>query len=190
MLERDGYEIEPWRVSHRGPALGYVLPRARPAGGLRPGKAARRRASTEGPEFGRVQRGETVDGVTPEQVMGPTRARTQAHALRRHAPVRRAARGRPPERRADPRGDVRDRGGRARRTRPATRPRRRRPAIARDAEVKLLALNHFSIRYPARAHPRRGARDLRQHGAAARLRHDRDPVRRARRARAAPLGRA
>ena len=27
----------------------------------------------EGPEFGRVQRGETVRGVTPEQVLGPPR---------------------------------------------------------------------------------------------------------------------
>ena len=29
--------------------------------------------SSPGPDFGRLQRGETVDGVAPEQVMGPTR---------------------------------------------------------------------------------------------------------------------
>jgi len=34
---------------------------------------ARARGLTEGPEFGRVQRGETINGVTPEDVMGPPR---------------------------------------------------------------------------------------------------------------------
>ncbi len=72
LLERDGYEIEPVAVSHRGPALAYVLSEYDRPGVFDP-EAARRAGLTEGPDFGRVQRGETVNGVSPDQVMGPTR---------------------------------------------------------------------------------------------------------------------
>src|SRR6516165_10582999 len=53
VLERDGYKIAPVAVAHRvSNALGDVL----------------------GPEFGYLQRGETVRVVRPEQVLGPPRA--------------------------------------------------------------------------------------------------------------------
>ena len=52
----------------------------------------------------------------------------------------------------------------------------------RGANVKLLALTHLSHPLLPARDPRRGARDLREHGRPARLRHDRGPVPRARRA--------
>ena len=79
-----------------------------------------------GPEFGRVQRGETVRGVSPEQVMGPSRPGRKLVLSGDTRPcdaIRIAAH------RADlldARGDVRAGGGRSRRSRTATRPPRRR----------------------------------------------------------------
>jgi ribonuclease Z len=59
-------------VRHRGEAYGYALIEAD-----RPGRfdaeVAQRLGVTPGPDFGRLQRGETVDGVTPEQVVGEAR---------------------------------------------------------------------------------------------------------------------
>src|ERR1700729_2772770 len=66
---RDGYRIAPVPVSHRGPALGYVLFEDERPGVFDPA-AALRLGLREVPEFGRVQRGETINGVTPDQVMG------------------------------------------------------------------------------------------------------------------------
>ena len=60
--------------------------------------------------------------------------------------------------------------------------------IAREAEVRLLALTHLSTRYAGARDPRRGARGLRAHGRPARLRHDRDPVPREGRADARSAG--
>lgn len=76
-LERNGYAIRPVRVDHRVNALGYVLEEH-----LRPGRfdleTAKKLGVTPGPDFGKLQKGETVkaaDGteVKPEQVMGPSR---------------------------------------------------------------------------------------------------------------------
>ena len=72
VLERDGYRIAPVPVSHRGPALGYVLYEDERPGVFDP-EAAVRLGLEPGPEFGRVQRGETVRGVSPDQVLGPPR---------------------------------------------------------------------------------------------------------------------
>jgi ribonuclease Z len=72
VLERSGYTIAPVEVAHRGPALGYVLYEDERPGAFDP-EAAVRRGITPGPEFGLLQRGETVRGVLPEQVMGPAR---------------------------------------------------------------------------------------------------------------------
>ena len=51
-------------MSHRGPALGYVFHELRPARRLRSRKGTREAGLIEGPDFGRVQRGETVNGVS------------------------------------------------------------------------------------------------------------------------------
>jgi ribonuclease Z len=72
IVEFDGYEIHALRVRHRGEAYGYAL-----VEDDRPGRfdaeLATRLGVTPGPDFGRLQRGETVGDVTPEQVVGETR---------------------------------------------------------------------------------------------------------------------
>jgi ribonuclease Z len=72
IVEFDDYEIHALRVRHRGEAYGYALVEAD-----RPGRfdaaLAERLGVTPGPDFGRLQRGETVDGVAPEQVVGEAR---------------------------------------------------------------------------------------------------------------------
>ena len=145
-LERDGYRIAPVAVSHRGPALGYALYEDE-----RPGEfhkeTALRLGLEEGPEFGRVQRGETIRGVTPDQVLGPARpgrklvlsgdtrpcdalriAAHRADVLVHEATFAEDER----ERAAD--------NGHSTAQQAAT--------IARGAEVTLLALNHVSTRHP------------------------------------------
>jgi ribonuclease Z len=72
VLERDGYRIAPVPVRHRGAAFGYVLYEDERPGAFDPATAVRL-GLTPGPEFGRLQRGETVGGVTPDQVLGPPR---------------------------------------------------------------------------------------------------------------------
>jgi ribonuclease Z len=71
-LVRDGYKIAPVPVAHRTPAFGYVLYEDERPGEFDP-EAAQRMGVAPGPDFGRLQRGETVSGVAPEQVMGPSR---------------------------------------------------------------------------------------------------------------------
>jgi ribonuclease Z len=148
LQERDGYDILPVAVSHRGAALGYVFHELDRPGVFDPARAASL-GLTPGPDFGRVQRGETVDGVSPEQVMGPTRAGRKftfsgdtrpSDALREAAHL----------------SDVLihestfaiEEAERAHLTGHSTAAQA--AGVARDAEVKLLALNHISIRYPAR----------------------------------------
>jgi ribonuclease Z len=71
-MERDGYRVAAFAVEHRVPALGYALFEEQ-----RPGRfdaaLAERLGVRPGPDFGRLQRGEAVDGVAPEQVMGEAR---------------------------------------------------------------------------------------------------------------------
>jgi ribonuclease Z len=148
ILERDGYEIEAVAVAHRGPAFGYVLHEHDRPGIFDP-ERAREAGLTEGPDFGRVQRGETVGGVSPEMVMGPVRTGrklTISGDTRPCDALREAAH----------RSDVLiheatfaiDDAERAAQTGHSTSTQA--AGIARDAEVGLLALNHLSIRYPAR----------------------------------------
>ncbi len=72
ILERAGYRIAPVLAAHRTTALGYILYEDE-----RPGQfdaeAATRLGLKPGPEFGLVQRGEVVRGVSPEQVLGHSR---------------------------------------------------------------------------------------------------------------------
>jgi len=66
-------EVQAFNVRHRGRAFGYALVEDE-----RPGRfdaeLATRLGVSFGPDFGRLQRGETVNGVRPEQVVGPARA--------------------------------------------------------------------------------------------------------------------
>jgi ribonuclease Z len=72
ILERDGYRIAAVPVAHRGAAFAYVLYEDERPGEFDPVRAAAL-GLIPGPEFGRVQRGETIRGVSGEQVMGPRR---------------------------------------------------------------------------------------------------------------------
>jgi ribonuclease Z len=71
-LERDGYRIAAFAVRHAGGALGYALVEDDRPGHLDPARAEELGVAP-GPDFGRLQRGETVNGVAPEQVMGEDR---------------------------------------------------------------------------------------------------------------------
>src|SRR5215217_87668 len=141
----DGYLVSPFPVRHRVEAYGYAF-----VEDDRPGRfdaqAARRLGVAEGPDFGRLQRGEVVGGVTPDQVVGETRpgrrivysgdtAPCQAVEVFAH------------------RADVlvheatflSDERARARETSHSTAAQA--AEVARDAGVRLLALCHLSTRY-------------------------------------------
>ncbi|MHB8658813.1 MAG: ribonuclease Z [Solirubrobacteraceae bacterium] len=148
VLDRDGYKISPIAVAHRGAAYAYVLYED-----ARPGVFDPRRATelglTPGPQFGLVQRGQTVAGVSPEQVMGPSRPGRKLVVSGDTMPceaLRVAAHG----------ADVliheatfaEDEADRARETRHSTAAQA--ASVARLAEVRLLALTHISTRYPVR----------------------------------------
>ena len=148
ILERDGYEIETVAVSHRGTAVGYVFHEYDRPGVFDPDKA-RQAGLQEGPDFGLVQRGETINGVSPEMVMGPTRPGRKLTISGDTRPcdnLREAAHN----------SDLLiheatfaiEDAERAHQTGHSTATQA--AWIAREAEVKLLALNHLSIRYPAR----------------------------------------
>ncbi len=146
VLRRDGYRIAPVAVSHRGPAVGYVLFEDERPGVFDP-QAARQLGLREGPEFGRVQRGETIRGVGPDQVLGPARPGRKLVLSGDTAPcegLRIAAHG----------ADVlvheatfaTEEHERAVETGHSTAVEA--AMIARDAEVGLLALTHVSTRHP------------------------------------------
>ncbi|UJA20184.1 ribonuclease Z [Thermoleophilia bacterium SCSIO 60948] len=72
----EGFEVYAFGVDHRTPALGYALVEDDRPGRLDP-QAAQRLGVAPGPDFGRLQRGEAVEGsngtVRPEQVVGEDR---------------------------------------------------------------------------------------------------------------------
>ena len=145
VLDRDGYRIAPVPVAHRGPAFGYVVFEDERPGEFDP-EAAVRLGLNAGPEFGRVQRGETVRGVTAAQVMGLPRPGRKVVLSGDTSPcetLRVAAH------RADLliheatfAGEERARAaetGHSTAAQAAT--------VARDSEVGMLALTHLSTRY-------------------------------------------
>jgi ribonuclease Z len=145
VLERDGYSIAAFAVDHRVRAIGYALIEDE-----RPGRFDEHRALElgvkPGPDFGRLQRGEEVDGVRPEQVLGePRRGRKvvlggdtapcdMTRAVAHHADllVHEAT-------------FTVEEAERARETGHSTA--RDAAQLAADAEVALLALTHVSPRY-------------------------------------------
>jgi ribonuclease Z len=145
-VRREGYLVAAVPVSHRAPSsFGYaIVEDARP--GHLDAQLAERLGVKPGPDFGRLQRGETVDGVSPEQVMGAQRegrkivlsgdtqpcealriAAHEADVLVHEATF------------------IDDEMDRARVTAHSTA--RQAAELARDAEVRLLALTHISTRY-------------------------------------------
>jgi ribonuclease Z len=149
-IERDGYRLEVFPVEHGVAALGYAL-----VENERPGQfdvaAADARGVPDGPERGALQRGLSVTlpngtTVTPAQVLGPPRAGRKLVLTGDTAPsasVVDAAAG----------ADVlvheatflADERERARETMHSTAGEA--ALVAREAEVRLLALTHLSTRY-------------------------------------------
>jgi ribonuclease Z len=137
--------ITPFPVKHRVEAYGYAFVEDE-----RPGRfdveAARALGVPEGPAWGRLQRGESVAGIAPEQVMGETRQGRRIVISGDTAPCQAV------EVFAH-RADVlvheatfmEDERARARETAHSTA--RQAAEIARDAGVGLLALTHLSTRY-------------------------------------------
>jgi ribonuclease Z len=143
---RDGYLIAAVPVSHRrDSSFGYALVEEPRPGHLDP-RLAEELGVRPGPDFGRLQRGETVAGVAPEQVMGPSRegrkivlsgdtepcevlaiAAHQADVLVHEATF------------------AEEDAERAGLTSHSTA--RQAAELARDAEVRMLALTHISSRY-------------------------------------------
>jgi ribonuclease Z len=141
----DGYVVAPFPVEHRVRAYGYSF-----AENDRPGRfdaeTATRLGVTPGPDFGRLQAGETVNGVTPDQVLGePRRGRrivytgdttpcqaTEVFAHEADLLVHEAT-------------FLDDELARARETGHSTA--RQAAEVASAAGVKLLALTHLSTRY-------------------------------------------
>jgi ribonuclease Z len=150
-LERGEYVVAAFSVAHRVPALGYAL-----IEDDRPGRFDELRAKqlgvSPGPDFGRLQRGETVRGatgdVTPEQVLGEARRGRKVVLSGDTAPC-------------DMTRAMADKADllvhestfmhedleRAHETGHSTA--RQAAMLAADAEVELLALTHVSTRYPA-----------------------------------------
>jgi ribonuclease Z len=145
-VQRDGYVVAAIPVSHKGAAsFGYAIVEDSRPGHLDPA-LAEQLGVRPGPDFGRLQRGETVNGVRAEQVLGPTRegrkivlsgdtspcealaiAAYQADLLVHEATF------------------VEEEAERARQTFHSTA--RQAAELAREADVRLLVLTHVSSRY-------------------------------------------
>jgi ribonuclease Z len=141
----DDFVIASFPVNHRVEAYGYAfIEHDRP--GRFDVEAARALGVTEGPDFGRLQRGETVNGVTPEQVVGEDRPGRRIVYTGDTAPVQSVevyAHG--AEVLVHEATFLEDDRARARETGHSTAAQAAR--VARDAGVKLLALTHVSTRY-------------------------------------------
>ncbi len=145
-VQRDGYLITAIPVRHKGErSLGYALVEdARP--GQLDAVLAERLGVRPGPDFGRLQRGETVAGVKAEQVMGAAREGRKVVLSGDTTPCEALAL-------AAYQADVlvheatfaEDEAERARQTFHSTA--RQAAELARDADVRLLALTHVSSRY-------------------------------------------
>ncbi len=141
----DGFVVQGFPVKHRVEAFGYAfIEDDRP--GRFDAETATKLGVTPGPDFGRLQRGETVNGVTPEQVMGSGRPgrrivysgdtmpcqTTEVYANGADVLIHEAT-------------FCEDEKARARETGHSTA--KQAAQLALDANVKLLALTHLSTRY-------------------------------------------
>jgi ribonuclease Z len=180
-LRRDGYLIAPFEVQHRVRAYGYAMVEEK-----RPGRfdeaRARELGVEPGPDFGRLQRGETVNGVTPDQVLGESRRGRKVVLTGDTAPTEMTL---AVAHRADllvhEATFTEEDAERASETSHSTALSAAR--LAAEAEVLMLALTHVSPRYS------RGPAGVREHHRPARLRPRRDPAARTRAACPSP-GRA
>ena len=144
-VRRDDFEIVPFAVRHRTSCYGYALIEdARP--GRFDAELAERLGVTPGPDFGRLQRGEVVGGVHPQQVVGEQRRGRRIVVSGDTAPTDAVVV-------AAHRADVlvheatflHEEADRAAQTGHSTA--RQAAQVAADAEVRMLALTHLSSRY-------------------------------------------
>jgi ribonuclease Z len=148
VLKGNGYRVAPVSVSHRGTAFGYALFEDERPGVFDP-QTAIRLGLEPGPEFGRVQRGETIRGIGPDQVLGPARPGRKIVLSGDTSPSEAL-------RVAAHQADVlvheatfaEEDAERAAETGHSTAAQAAR--VGRDADVRLLALNHLSTRHPVR----------------------------------------
>jgi ribonuclease Z len=141
----DAFLVSPFPVKHRVEAYGYAI-----VEDDRPGRfdveAARALGVPDGPDFGRLQRGETVNGVRPEQVMGATRAGRRIVISGDTAPCQAVeVFAHDADVLVHEATFMEDERARARETFHSTA--KQAAEIARDAGVRLLALTHLSTRY-------------------------------------------
>jgi ribonuclease Z len=145
-VRRDGYVVAAIPVVHkRESSFGYAIVEDPRPGHLDP-RLAEQLGVSPGPDFGRLQRGETVAGVRPEQVMGPAREGRKVVLSGDTAPCESLAI-------AAHQADVlvheatflEEEAERARQTFHSTA--RQAAELARAAQVRLLALTHVSSRY-------------------------------------------
>jgi ribonuclease Z len=147
VVARDGYRVAAIPVQHRvASCFGYALVEdARP--GRFDSELAQRLGVAPGPDFGRLQRGEPVAGVAPEQVMGPARAGRKVVLSGDTAPCETMVV-------AAHEADLlvheatfaQEEFERARETAHSTA--RQAAEVARAARARMLALTHISGRYP------------------------------------------
>jgi ribonuclease Z len=144
-LARDGYLIAPFAVDHRVTAYGYALVE-HPRPGRFDEAKARELGVKPGPDYGRLQRGEAVEGVDPSLVVGPARPGRKIVLSGDTAPTERT--------RAIAHGAdllvheatfIEDDAERAAETSHSTALAAAR--LAAEADVKMLALTHVSPRY-------------------------------------------
>jgi ribonuclease Z len=144
-VRRGDLEIVPFTVRHRGASFGYALVEDERLGRF-DAELAERLGVTPGPDFGRLQRGETIAGVRPEQVIGEPRPGRRVVVTGDTAPTDAVVV-------AAHRADVlvheatfaHEEAERAALTLHSTA--RQAAQVAADAEVRLLALTHLSSRY-------------------------------------------
>jgi ribonuclease Z len=144
-VRRDGCTITALEVRHRGPSLGYAIVEDERPGRL-DAELAQRLGVGFGPDLGRLQRGEAVGEVKPDQVMGPDRPGRKIVLSGDTAPcdiIRVAAH------EADllvhEATFLDEEADRALQTGHSTA--RQAAELARDAQVRMLALTHVSTRY-------------------------------------------
>lgn len=174
-LERQGYRLDALATEHRIASVGWAL--VEPD---RPGRfdleAATVLGVKPGPDFGRLQRGESVPSslggeVRPEQVMGPHRAGRTVVVTGDTRPcpaVRAAARG--AEVLVHDCTFMEEAADRARDTYHSTA--KEAACLGREAEVGLLVLTHLSFRH----HPKAILAEALEHFPRSVLPHDLDTI--------------
>jgi ribonuclease Z len=141
----DAYEIRPFEVSHRVRAFGYALVEDERPGRFDP-EEAERLGVKPGPDFARLQAGESVNGVEPSQVLGEARPGRKIVITGDTEPCELAlVAAHEAELLVHEASFADEEVERAAETKHSTA--RQAAKLARDADVQMLALVHISSRY-------------------------------------------